>query len=259
MGVLLCQNKRKLDNIKFDFFYGGVYGDPESLILINGKNLANLIVKEEHKLLSQGKIHFASGYRGLPPERLLQNLFYKHENPNIIWAGTKECFYYHDWWWEIELKCHETQNSIIWDHFRIRISQEKSSNPTMEYGFPYLEFSFYFEFDKKQYYQALSIFFYKLVDCGYFNELEGRCVYEYNLDLESEIKAVFLEVVIPYLNIFKNKGINITRFNKWLQEEKYNPLEDFFKPKRKNERKQFKNKNADNYYITHKSICDEFF
>jgi hypothetical protein len=153
-----------MDIIKFKLFY-----DPNARlhadIIINGQNLAARLMREEHRLVYQGKIDgvWTYGYAGLPPEELVEDLF-KYENPDILGAKDWDGYGYR----VIRVTTHETENSIIWSDIRSprrrvpslsresflndNLCQEELSKSKVGLHFP----TPHFEFDKKQYYQAIG-------------------------------------------------------------------------------------------------------
>ena len=161
-----------MDKIKLDLFYDTIYNNLYSVVLVNGENLASMIVDEERKLFFQGKIDFVSSYAGLPPSDLLDELCNKNGNPAIMGKGDWNCDYYG--YQTICLACKETPNSIVWNNienpgrrkFKLPMSSFLDNNypknvPEDNTG---LVYSFNFEFDKNQYHQALEDFKNKLVD-----------------------------------------------------------------------------------------------
>ena len=210
-----------MDKIKFDFAYCPTFGTLYSVISVNGQDLAELIEKEEQELLSNGKIGFVSKYEGVPPNELLKGLLSKNEW--IVILCHREYYYY----LVVYVTCLETQNSIIWNDIqnprRRKFGLPLSSFldgiipkniPTDNTG---LGYSFHFEFDKKQYYQAIGYFIGKLIDASY--------------DIEK---------LIPCLSIIETKRINSKGLQKAMLEEQCYLLEGYLLPKRKNDRKQIK-------------------
>ena len=210
-----------MDKIEFDFAYCPTFGTLYPVISVNGQDLAKLIEKEEQNLLSNGKIGFVRKYEGVPPDELLKGLMSKKDW--IVILCHAEYYYYP----VVYTTCLETPSSIIWNDMqnprRRKIGLPLSSFldgiipdniPADNTG---LEYSFHFEFDKKQYYQAIGDFIGKLIDAGY--------------DVEK---------LIPCLNIIEAKRVNSKGLNKAMLEEQCFLLEGYFLPKRKNDKKHFK-------------------
>ena len=235
-----------MDKIKLDFTYCSDadyedrYKSTITIIVNENSNIAKLIAKEK-RVLSNGEIGFVSSFC-MEPESLLKILL--ERSPLGLVLRYIETGGFH----LLDLSWLETQNSIIWNNTLI----PKRDKFPLFMGFPIDEnfpkkiktSVFHFEFDKKQYYQALSDFIDKMLD-------SPNCDKDY---------------VIPVVNVFNAKKINSERLNEvlleenehlfykqlskkqlyqlneMLSEEKYYLLEDFLLPKRKNDIKQLKTK-----------------
>jgi len=210
-----------MDRIKFDFsfFFDADYEDcykSNITIIVNESNDIAKLISKEKRVLSYREIGFVSSF-SMEPEFLLAHILEDTQFMLLMNVVGKQGYFIFKF-----LSIFETQNNIIWTE----IENPSFYKFPLTLGFPVDDDfpkqipKFHFEFEKMQYYQAISDFVDNIFDNANCN----------------------LETVIPYLdlNIIEAKKVNNKRLNEILYEEKCFPLEDFLRYKRKNDRKYLK-------------------
>lgn len=201
-----------MDIVKFRLFKNP-NGHPHANIYINGKNLANMIAKNERLLYKQQTIDFLwhYGYVGLPPFRLLKNLLFR-ERADIMGDGDWDEY---DGCSTCSATIIETENTIIWTdltHSSRRKKRESRKNLLdglpLKYGEENtgLDYSdLHFEFDKKQYFNEIRELF-KMVIENYGEETQSLLLQYGFVDVQKGDDREEIEEFINLLSCFINRA-----------------------------------------------------